>query len=705
MVLSKVRLFLVFSVAMVLVVFSSCKQNRPPSVPAVPAGPEYCYKDMTYTFKTTAVDPDGDSVEVRFDWGDSTVSLWEGWFASGETMGLTHSWSDTGTFEVRASAQDLLQHTSGLSGGHAVRVGLRWPPNAPAEPSGRDVGGKDSSFTFTTAATHPGSLTVAVRFAWGDGDTSAWSSFVASGESVAMSHSWSMPDTYVVTAQAKDTGNALSLWSVPHSIVVRPPNTLLKWRVRLATGASLELKSSPAIAPDGTIYVGSTDSSLYAIKPDGTLKWRYKTGGSVLSSPSIAADGTVYVGSNDNQLYAINPDSTLKWSYGTAGDISTSPAIAADGTVYVTSWIDLRALSPDGTRKWEYYVNNITRSSPTIAADGTVYIAERTGDLLALYPDAVCKWSDVMMMGVNPADPAIAGDGTFLCGSEDFVTNDFVAWAPDGHWKWSYAAGLTVRATPAVAADGTVYFGSTDKGLYAVDSNGNLKWRYQTGGEVDAGPALAADGTVYVGSNDSSLYALNAEGTLKWRYETGGHVEAAPTIGTDGTVYFISDEGYLYALKGTSPLANSPWPKAHHDLQNTGRAAGDGHWSRLDMVGNPAVAPDSSGFLIRVANHGNSEDTISSLIFSGGYDAYMRDFLVDSMHGYGFPIPDMQPAPGPGDTLLFAPVTVAPNGSQQVELQFLNFHGDSLGFTNHINVVGKEFGFRFADGWEIVVRP
>ena len=65
----------------------------------------------------------------------------------------------------------------------------------------------------------------------------------------------------------------------------------------------------------------------------------------------------------------------------------------------------------------------------------------------------------------------------------------------------------------------------------------------------------------------------------------------------------------------------------------------------------------------------------------------------------------MQPAPGPGDTLFFAPVTVAPNGSQQVELQFLNFHGDSLGFTNHINVVGKEFSFRFADGWEIVVRP
>src|SRR6478672_5616067 len=37
--------------------------------------------------------------------------------------------------------------------------------------------------------------------------------------------------------------------------------------------------SSPAIAPDGTIYVGSNDHRLYALKPDGTKKWEFRTGG------------------------------------------------------------------------------------------------------------------------------------------------------------------------------------------------------------------------------------------------------------------------------------------------------------------------------------------------------------------------------------------------------------------------------------------
>ena len=32
--------------------------------------------------------------------------------------------------------------------------------------------------------------------------------------------------------------------------------------------------------------------------------------------------------------------------------------------------------------------------------------------------------------------------------------------------------------------------------------------------------------------------------------------------------------GSFYALRGTSPLADSPWPKFQHDLRNTGRVGG-----------------------------------------------------------------------------------------------------------------------------------
>jgi outer membrane protein assembly factor BamB len=44
---------------------------------------------------------------------------------------------------------------------------------------------------------------------------------------------------------------------------------------------------------------------LYAINPDGREKWRFEIGNWVSSSPAIEADGTIYVGSEDSYLYAI----------------------------------------------------------------------------------------------------------------------------------------------------------------------------------------------------------------------------------------------------------------------------------------------------------------------------------------------------------------------------------------------------------------
>ena len=89
-----------------------------------------------------------------------------------------------------------------------------------------------------------------------------------------------------------------------------------RWSYR--TGDVGRQFSSPAVAPDGTVYIGSTDDYLYALNgTDGSLLWHYQTGGDIWirSSPAIGTDGTIYVGSSDNYLYAVNSDGTLCWRY------------------------------------------------------------------------------------------------------------------------------------------------------------------------------------------------------------------------------------------------------------------------------------------------------------------------------------------------------------------------------------------------------
>jgi len=87
--------------------------------------------------------------------------------------------------------------------------------------------------------------------------------------------------------------------------------------VRWVYTATNFLSSSPAIAPDGTIYIGSWDNNLDAVNPNGTLKWTFPTGSYISSSPAIDSDGTIYVGSWDHNVYAVNPNGSLKWAYAT----------------------------------------------------------------------------------------------------------------------------------------------------------------------------------------------------------------------------------------------------------------------------------------------------------------------------------------------------------------------------------------------------
>lgn len=61
----------------------------------------------TYTFCTdTAVDPDGDDIYVYWHWGDGSNSGWLGPYSSGEQICADHSWSEDGTYIIKAKLKD-----------------------------------------------------------------------------------------------------------------------------------------------------------------------------------------------------------------------------------------------------------------------------------------------------------------------------------------------------------------------------------------------------------------------------------------------------------------------------------------------------------------------------------------------------------------------------------------------------------------------
>lgn len=153
--------------------------------------------------------------------------------------------------------------------------------------------------------------------------------------------------------------------------------------------------SSPAVADDGTIYVGWVgwnEDNFFALNSDGTLKWALPFPNRVMSSPAIAYDGTIVVGCDDGKVYAIEDlgdHGEILWSYQTGSYVESSAAIDAEGKLYIGSYDDaVYCLDlATGDPIWSYTTGHNVLTSPAIGAWRTIYVSGWDGYLYAFGPD------------------------------------------------------------------------------------------------------------------------------------------------------------------------------------------------------------------------------------------------------------------------------------------------------------------------------
>jgi len=343
---------------------------------------------------------------------------------------------------------------------------------------------------------------------------------------------------------------------------------LEKWRFRCDG-----VDGSPVIGDDGTIYFGDKDGYVYALYPNGTMKWNYRAVDWhwVTSAPALAEDETLYVGSWDCKLYAFNSTTgVLKWKVGAhGGTIASSPAIGDDGTIYFGTMKgsdegEIIAVNPNGTVKWFYPTGYYITSCPAIGDDGTIYIGSGDTYFYAINPNGTLKWRFKTGHYIK-GPPSIAEDGTVYIGSFDGYL--YALYPNNGTMKWKYGAGT--ETNPSIASDDTIYVGSLNK-LHAIYPNGTKRWTFTVGEQyvheiTQSSPAISADGTIYVGTQIGSvsggdIIAINPDGTEKWRKRIANDwIRSSPCIAEDGTIYIGSEcvmGGYLHAFGPVE--SNSP---------------------------------------------------------------------------------------------------------------------------------------------------
>jgi outer membrane protein assembly factor BamB len=254
------------------------------------------------------------------------------------------------------------------------------------------------------------------------------------------------------------------------------------WSVDLGPGRQT---SSPTLGPDGTIYAVSGAGKLFALAPDGKVRWTAKTGPSLKAAPALAADGTLYLASMDGKLYAVKPP-------------------AADGA--------------EGSIRWTFDFGQHPGKTPSVTAPVPPPGANGVG---------------------SGASPMIGPDGTIYLGANN---SNFYALAPDGSLKWMYEAEREVAgiwSAAALSKDGrTLYFGANKGGLYALNAaDGTRRWQFPIHGSVYSSPTLDARGTLYTGSTLGHVYALDGEtGAIVFDYDAGVPVWTAPALRPDGSL-------------------------------------------------------------------------------------------------------------------------------------------------------------------------
>lgn len=142
--------------------------------------------------------------------------------------------------------------------------------------------------------------------------------------------------------------------------------------------------SSPRVY-NGIIYVGCYSGTFYAISRSGWLKWKFRAKKAILSAPAFFGN-TVIFGSEDGVAYALDAgDGTKRWEFNTGGSIIAGPDISQDqNSVLIPSGSTVFSLDVNsGELNWkEGFASGI--NTPVTIVGNAAFVGLNNGDVVSL---------------------------------------------------------------------------------------------------------------------------------------------------------------------------------------------------------------------------------------------------------------------------------------------------------------------------------
>jgi len=258
---------------------------------------------------------------------------------------------------------------------------------------------------------------------------------------------------------------------------------------RFQTGNAIY--SSPA-GERGKVIFGSADRHIYCLDAQtGTLVWRYATGAPVLAAPTIAS-GIVFIGGGDGVFRAIQLDTgQLVWQFSGVEEFVETKALVYRDKVIFGAWDTfLYALQQkDGTLAWKWSNHSPAKLfSPAacwpVAADGKIFIAAPDRYMTAIHEaNGETLWRSNRYMVRESIGISENGAVCFArCMVDTVVAFSTLADTPELVWARHCGFGYDIAPNMPVEKDGTLFFGTKNGFVFALDSaTGETRWVHRVG--------------------------------------------------------------------------------------------------------------------------------------------------------------------------------------------------------------------------------
>jgi len=272
-----------------------------------------------------------------------------------------------------------------------------------------------------------------------------------------------------------------------------------------------DLSTAPTVLADGLILWPGPHGRVYALSPDGKLRWTLSSPADPLT-PAVDERSRLLViadaGGGVSGYRLIPGDDVAParlWSRSIAHPSYGNPAIGADGTTYVTGGDSLYALSPSGQLRWQVKTPQPVEVSAAVAQDGTVVFGSDNKIEYGVNPNGGIRWQHAIGNFTYSSPVGVPGD-LVVYGNHSGVVS--VLDAADGQLARSVHGTGQIWTSTAVDSRGDLYFATQSGGIYGFGPSGSQLFQIQAGGKFDSYPAIAADGTLLVGGSDGVLRAI-----------------------------------------------------------------------------------------------------------------------------------------------------------------------------------------------------